>query len=129
MQQNKEIDISNKDTSTKQLSNTIPNNDTTISEEVTEETTAYDITTEDCASKCENIKITKKKNYCNQICGFTTNTPTQSCDNLTDLEKDYCIQNQSIVEKDMNGCSQISDAGIKKQCQNRISEDFMDEVM
>ncbi len=95
----------------------------------TQENAAYTITREDCNNECATIEDVEKKSYCNQICGFTNTTTTETCDDLSGLDKDYCLKNKAIKDKNLQKCTEIQDSGIKKQCQNRISEDFIDEIM
>ncbi len=106
----------------------IENDETT---EITDEQkdSAYTITREDCTNECTNLTNTSEKAYCNQVCGFTSVPDDQNCDELNNLEKDYCLRDYAIFEKDIKLCSEIQDAGIQKQCKNRISEDIMDEIM
>jgi len=49
------------------------------------------------------------------------------CADLEGLEIDYCYKDFAISEKDLKICGRISDAGIKKACQNRVTEDLLDE--
>jgi hypothetical protein len=96
---------------------------------ITTDNSAYVITPQDCSSECNNIKNTKKQVYCNQFCGFSITSQSDSCDELSNLDKDYCLRDQAITKNDLTICEQIIDTGINKQCINRINEDFIDEVM
>jgi len=89
---------------------------------------AYTITLEDCNNECANITNKDKASYCNQICGFTPSTEN-SCAILNGLDKDYCIRDTAIQEKDLQKCTDVDDKNIQEQCINRINEDFIDEVM
>ena len=89
---------------------------------------AYQITKNDCNNNCKNIEPVEKLTYCNQICGLTT-LNKKSCDDLADLNKDYCLRDEAVAKKDLSKCSEIQDGGIEKQCLNRINEDFIDDIM
>jgi len=90
----------------------------------------YQITRDDCANNCDVTGDTERIDYCKQICGLTPITPqADSCDDLSNLEKDYCLRNEAITENDLTKCQQITDSGVSKQCINRLNEDFIDGVM
>jgi hypothetical protein len=95
-----------------------------------EESSAYDITREDCDNECTNYENGEKE-YCRNICGLTGTKQdiVASCDDLNSLEKDYCIRDNAVQEQDLQKCDEIEDSGIKQQCQNRIQEDIIDEIM
>jgi len=109
--------------------------------EATEETTdnssasmptkpAYEITQEDCHQQCAQIIEKAKKKYCQQICGLTISSPnTGDCEKQKELNKDYCLRDQAVKEKDFQKCNLIYDSGIKRQCVNRINEDIIDDIM
>jgi hypothetical protein len=102
--------------------------------------------------KKNNLKDTENSDltYCLQVCGLfyekdesdeninnTGNNSTENnnleekneiknCEDLTNLEQDYCWRDQAIAEKDFSKCEKIQDANIFQQCKNRIMEDFID---
>jgi hypothetical protein len=87
------------------------------------------ITPADCDSQCKPfIKNKKSLQYCQEVCGLISPiAPGDTCNNLKELDKDYCLKNLAISKKDMTICDQIQDLGIKKNCQNRIIEDMLDQ--
>lgn len=93
---------------------------------------AYTITSRDCANECTNIEDEDKKTYCKEVCGLT-GTPQddsdRSCDALSGLQKDYCIRDSAVKDSDLSRCTEIRDSGVRTQCQNRIQEDIIDEIM
>lgn len=94
-----------------------------------QENAAYTITREDCNNECATMDSADKKTYCKQVCGLTDTISAETCDDLSGLDKDYCLRDKAIEEKGLQKCAEIQDSGIKKQCQNRISEDLIDEIM
>lgn len=83
----------------------------------------------DCDNECENYKDSGEKLlYCQEVCGLKKpKAPADSCDDKSGLEKDYCLKDKAINEQDFEICEKISDATIKKTCQNRIAEELLDE--
>ena len=97
---------------------------------IIEKDATYKITSDDCNNECTQITEKNKKNYCQQVCGLTGQSVVDdSCDNKNGLTKDYCLRNQAIKENDFGKCKTIHDGGIRKQCQNRISEEVIDDIM
>jgi len=91
---------------------------------------AYTIVQEDCTNECSRFFAdTDEKIYCKQVCGLTSVSDNQDCAKLNNLEKDYCLRDYAIAENNIKLCSKIQDTGIQKQCQNRINENFIDEIM
>ncbi len=83
----------------------------------------------DCENECENYKDNSEKLlYCREVCGLKKpKAPADSCDDKTGLEKDYCLKDKAIGEQNFETCENISDAAIKKTCQNRIAEELLEE--
>jgi len=89
-----------------------------------------DIKKADCEDKCkkygndqENLK------YCQEICGLKSISEKDSigeCEDLEDLEEDYCLRDVAIKKLDYSICDKIEDAGIQKMCRNRITEIIID---
>ncbi|OGI17711.1 MAG: hypothetical protein A3J63_02875 [Candidatus Moranbacteria bacterium RIFCSPHIGHO2_02_FULL_40_12b] len=91
-----------------------------------EEEEFLEITKNDCDNKCENFKSDADElEYCREICGFTAKKAAGSCGELEGLEKDYCLKDLAISEKDFKICEQIGDLGIKKSCKNRVTEEIL----
>jgi len=98
----------------------------TKEELIKEEEEFLEITKNDCDSKCENFKSDADElEYCREICGFTTKKAADSCGELEGLEEDYCLKDLAISKKDFKICDQIGDSGIKKSCQNRVTEEIL----
>ena len=93
------------------------------------EDAAYSITQTDCKNECDDYDGDKKE-YCKNICGFTGSEPEEKdCDDLSGLQKDYCIRDKAVKDADIDQCESISDSGIRKQCNNRITEEMIDQIM
>jgi len=81
-----------------------------------------------CDSQCKPFADNNKDlQYCQEVCGLAPLSIPKNgtCDNLKALEKDYCLKNLAVSKKNMPICDQIQDSGIKKTCQNRITEDLL----
>jgi hypothetical protein len=100
----------------------------TPGESSTENTNFYiNVTPPDCTRECEPYKYDAKEfEYCQNVCGFSSPTATEDCGNLSGLEKDYCIKDIAIKEKNLKKCNEIEDIKIKETCQNRIQEEFIE---
>jgi cytoskeletal protein RodZ len=110
--------------------NTSPNPEDNLISDTDTNTSKYSVTRENCDNNCSTITNVDEKDYCKQVCGLTpTQVTPNSCDDLTELNKDYCLRDKAVKKNDLSLCNEIQDDGIKKQCYNRISEDFIDEVM
>lgn len=96
---------------------------------ITQENAAYDITQADCKNDCKDYD-NDEKDYCRNICGLTGSiTEEKSCDGLSGLQKDYCIKDNAIQNKDLDMCKEIADGGLYDQCINRLTEEFIDQIM
>jgi hypothetical protein len=84
-----------------------------------------EITKEDCDSECSDFNNSQDKKYCQQVCGLTTTHQINNCENKEELERDYCWKDLALNKKDFELCQKISDTGIKKTCQNRITEEIL----
>lgn len=82
---------------------------------------------DECDSECEGLE-SEELEYCRQICGLAAvKKDGENCGDLEGLKKDYCFKDLAVAEKDYEICEKIKDSGIKKTCQNRITEDIFDE--
>ncbi|MDZ7611957.1 MAG: hypothetical protein U5L10_04300 [Candidatus Moranbacteria bacterium] len=88
----------------------------------------YEITIKNCNNRCQGITEPEKLEYCKQYCGLTQIQEKQEgdCDDLSGLEKDYCYKDLAVSQKDYKICEKISDEKIKQTCQNRITEEILD---
>jgi cytoskeletal protein RodZ len=98
------------------------------SEIVIEDDSFLEILPSDCKNGCVNLDLAEDIEYCKQYCGLVTTPKTaKGCDELTSLEKDYCLKDEAIQKKDGKICNQIEDDGIKKSCFNRLTEDVIEK--
>jgi len=81
----------------------------------------------DCDNSCQSFKNdVKNLTYCQEVCGLAPVKNDSDCGDKTELEKDYCLKDLGVAKKDFRLCDQIQDDGIKKTCQNRITEDVIE---
>jgi hypothetical protein len=86
-----------------------------------------EITDKDCDNECE-FYDGKEESYCFQVCGLSS-VPVESndeCEDLNNLEKDYCLKSQAVEKTDFSICREIEDKNIRETCQNRVTEDIID---
>jgi hypothetical protein len=121
-----------------------------LKEEITSDSIKITIGPSDCDNECSKFKKEAELEYCRQVCGIETyydysesddegqdessdengndsNDSSGDCDDEKGLEKDYCLKDNAIDEGNFRMCDLISDAGIKKTCQNRITEDLLEQ--
>ncbi|TAK96920.1 hypothetical protein EPO05_00640 [Patescibacteria group bacterium] len=101
-----------------------------VNQTVTPQKAFEHITTADCGNECSNFEPnTKNFEYCQEICGLASKTelPTNDCQNLSNLKKDYCLKDEAVAKKDFRLCDAISDTGVRQTCQNRITEDLLNQ--
>ena len=101
-----------------------------ISPTVTPQKAFETITTADCNNECTRFDSTSKNfEYCQEVCGLATKieTPSNDCQNLSNLKKDYCLKDEAVAKKDFKLCDSIADTGIRQTCQNRITEDLLNQ--
>lgn len=84
------------------------------------------ISPSDCNNECSNFKKENELEYCKHACGLSAEQPTDDCSDKNDLEKDYCLKDLAVKNKDFKACDQINDSGIKKACKNRVTEDIIE---
>lgn len=88
----------------------------------------------DCDQDCSGFKNDNEKEYCQEICGTKTyfedasdsGGSSDDCTNEKGIQKDYCLKDIAVGNKDFKTCDQISDAQIKKTCKDRITEDILE---
>lgn len=113
----------------------LPNGDSPTtdeeSEDIPDESPVADdvfieIDAEDCEEGCEQFEDADDKKYCQQYCGTQSETTTSDdCENLEDLEKDYCFKNQALSKKNFNLCKKIVDKKIAEACKNQLTEEIL----
>ncbi len=88
-----------------------------------------EISESDCENECETYQDNSEKLlYCQEVCGLKkSKVPADFCDGKTGSEKDYCWKDKAVGAQDFEICEKISDARIKKTCQNRIAEELLEE--
>jgi len=86
-----------------------------------------EITHEDCENNCAEFETEIDRQYCRQICGLAPlkKISENNCEDLTGLEKDYCLKDLAVAKKDFNVCQEIKDKNIRETCQNRITEEIL----
>lgn len=85
-----------------------------------------EIDSDDCDNECEGFSD-DELTYCQQVCGLIpAETGIENCDNLSGIQKDYCLKDLAIAKKDFKYCIEIKDAGVKNTCENRVAEDIID---
>ncbi|HRZ95251.1 MAG TPA: hypothetical protein P5262_01645 [Candidatus Moranbacteria bacterium] len=88
----------------------------------------------DCDNNCSRFKKDSEKEYCQEICGTKTffedaeeeGGSSGDCASEKGVQKDYCLKDIAVGNKDYKTCNEIKDANIKKSCQNRITEDILE---
>lgn len=85
-----------------------------------------EITRDNCDAECEDF-FGADLEYCQQVCGLkpVAENPT-GCEDKSGIQKDYCLKDLAVSQKDFKVCDNISDANIKKTCHNRVTEDLLD---
>ncbi|EKD46788.1 MAG: hypothetical protein ACD_67C00062G0002 [uncultured bacterium] len=104
------------------------NTDATTLPAVPEKTPLMEIKKEDCLNGCKRFSENQDLIYCRQFCGAAKiQDDSNDCSNKSGLEKDYCFKDLAIKNRDFEICEKISDKGIQKTCNTRITEDILDE--
>lgn len=87
----------------------------------------------DCDNECKNFQNADALKYCQQVCEIAVTEgeniqikPTTDCATISGLEKDYCLKDLAVKNKDYKACDQINDSGIKKTCKDRVTEDIIE---
>ena len=80
-----------------------------------------------CEQDCRSYTDSKELRYCQEYCGLAPPMTTSDCTSLKDLEKDYCYKDQAIAKTDPTLCEKVSDTNIRTTCQNRVTEDIVDQ--
>lgn len=92
----------------------------------------------DCDNGCANFQKNEDLEYCRQVCGMSNisqedtiiEQPAIGCASTTNgLQKDYCLKDLAVKNKDYEICNQINDTGIKETCKNRITEDILENQL
>lgn len=93
-----------------------------------------EVSPKDCDNDCSKYKKSSEKEYCQEICGTKTffedaeesGGSSGDCASEKGIQKDYCLKDIAVGNKDFKTCNEISDKNIKKSCQNRITEDLLE---
>jgi hypothetical protein len=93
-----------------------------------------DVAPKDCDNNCSSFKKDNEKEYCQEICGTKTYFEDASdsggtsgdCASEKGIQKDYCLKDIAVGNKDFKACDEIADANIKKSCKSRITEDIIE---
>ena len=88
----------------------------------------------DCDKGCEKYTTANDLEYCQEVCGLSAtkandspNSATSGCSDKTALQKDYCLKDLAIAKNDFKLCAEIQNAPIKKTCQDRITQNLLEE--
>lgn len=91
------------------------------------------ITPSDCDNECSEFKKDNELEYCKEVCGLastveenTEKNVSNNCGSINGLQKDYCLKELAVKNKDFKTCEVIVDSGVKKACKNRITEDIIE---
>lgn len=92
--------------------------------------TSVEIGNHDCDEQCENRKGTDSYKYCLEVCGLSSpneelNQQNDNCDSFSGFDRDVCLKNKAIKEKNDSSCQEISDEQLKKSCINRVLEEIL----
>lgn len=92
---------------------------------------SYEITQEDCVSECEMYGTDPEKlRYCKSVCGLAATEGQEDpvapgCASGSALERDMCIKNEAVRDKNLSRCEDIQDGNLKKSCQARVTEEYL----
>ncbi|MEA2007314.1 MAG: hypothetical protein U9O20_04110 [Patescibacteria group bacterium] len=84
----------------------------------------------DCDNECEDWEDDKEEfEICQEICGLRDDSDDSNddCDDLEDIEADICYRRKAIDEKDFSICKKIDDDSLRKNCENRVTEEILDD--
>jgi capsular polysaccharide biosynthesis protein len=107
----------------------IQTNNNSVEGEIKSSSINLTILPSDCDNECSKFQKKEELEYCQQVCGISVNTENNTpsdCKIASGLQKDYCLKNLAIKNEDFKLCDQINDSGIKKACNNRITEDIIE---
>ncbi|HPN96288.1 MAG TPA: hypothetical protein PLK35_00830 [Candidatus Moranbacteria bacterium] len=101
------------------------------------ETLKITVTPSDCDKECSKFEKDEELEYCQEVCNIVeyeeedeneeeNDEENENCDDKNGLQKDYCLKDLAIDKEDFKICDTINDSGVKKTCQNRITEDLLD---
>ena len=88
------------------------------------------VTASDCDNECEDWKDDDDNlEICQEICGLRNdeNDSDENCEDLEDTEADICFRREAIEKKDFSICEKIDDDSLKKNCENRVAEEILDD--
>ncbi len=88
-----------------------------------------EVTQGDCQNECQAFSGNEEKlGYCRSYCGFSARegevSPMQPCDEKSSVERDSCIKDEAVREKNIERCEDIHDQNLKKSCQARVTEEY-----
>jgi|WetSurMetagenome_2_1015567.scaffolds.fasta_scaffold50553_3 hypothetical protein len=121
------INIQNQDTGQENSKNSGQEEKNTVAPKI-------EVTPKDCDNDCSKFKKENEKEYCQEICGTKTyfedasdsGGSSDDCTSEKGVQKDYCLKDIAVGNKDFKACEEIADANIKKSCKSRITEDLIE---
>lgn len=84
----------------------------------------------DCTNECTAFeKLPDEYVYCQSVCGLSPadHSAPRTPINNHGIEQDIKQKNTAIQEGSLSDCETIKDAALRKACQFRITEDFLEE--
>lgn len=88
------------------------------------------VSASDCDNECENWDEDEEEfEVCQEICGLRDDSadPDKDCEILDDTEADICYRREAIDEKDFSLCKKIGDESLRKNCENRVLEEILEQ--
>ncbi len=69
--------------------------------------------------------------YCQAVCGLPPAEgaalgSSEGCEQMAGIQKDTCLKNKAVAEKNGAICESIIDKGLRDSCRNRIAEEYFD---
>lgn len=112
----------------------ISSNDNNSDESVAQTAPNIEVKPADCDNDCKRFTKDDEKEYCQEICGTTSyfenagdeGGSDEDCSDAKGIQKDYCLKDIAVGNKDFKICSEIKDVNIKKSCRNRLTEDMLE---
>ena len=87
------------------------------------------VTASECENECANWNDDEEDfEICQEICGFRDDNDSDGdCEGTEDTEADICFRRKAIDEKDSFLCEKIEDGSLRKNCEDRVLEEILDQ--
>ena len=84
------------------------------------ENSYLDLADSDCKNNCSEFNDSDDVRYCKEYCELEDEKQiAENCDDLGDLDQDYCFKHQAFNKKDLSICEVIVDENIKQSCKKQ----------